>query len=65
MIAGLVTRGQQLGRTAQRRAIARLAARLRNERPDARVEESVEGLTVTGRGVLRDPRLVWIGSLLK
>lgn len=65
MIAGLIARGRRVGDSARRRAIARLAMRLREARPDARIEESADGVTVKGRGVLRDSRLIWIGSLFK
>lgn len=65
MIAGLLARGRRIGEAARRRSIVRLAAQLRAVRPDARVAEERDGVTVTGRGVLRDPRLIWIGSWLR
>ncbi len=65
MIAGLEARARAIGETARRRSIAKLAARLREARPDARMDQSSEGVALIGRGLLRDPRLLWIGSLFK
>ncbi len=60
-MTGLEARGQALGEAARRRATGRLAGQLR-ALPGIAVEVSEAGLVVSGRGVLRDPRLVWIGS---
>jgi len=64
-MSALEDRGAAIGEAARGRAVARLAARLAEEAPHARVVADDQSVTVTGRGVLRDPRLVWIGSLLK
>ncbi|MBS0479057.1 MAG: hypothetical protein JSR79_07145 [Proteobacteria bacterium] len=50
---------------AQRRALTRLAAALTADLPDLHVAIDGDRVTVTGRGVLDDPRLVWIGSVLR
>lgn len=64
-MSALEDRGTVIAERERERAVARLAARLSEEVPHARVAADDHGVTVTGRGVLRDPRLVWIGSLLK
>ncbi|MBN8816265.1 MAG: hypothetical protein J0J06_12555 [Sphingomonas sp.] len=50
---------------AQQRALTRLAAALAADLPDLHVEIDGDRVIVTGRGVLDDPRLVWIGSVLR
>jgi hypothetical protein len=50
---------------AKERALVRLAAALTAELPQVRVVIDGDRVTVTGRGVLSDPRLVWIGSVLR
>jgi hypothetical protein len=50
---------------AQRRTLARLAAHLTADLPELRVRIENDRVTITGRGVLSDPRLVWIGSMLR
>lgn len=50
---------------AQRRTLRRLAAHLTADLPDLRVAIDDDRVTITGRGVLSDPRLVWIGSMLR
>lgn len=65
MVSGLETRGAAIARAARDRAVARLAERVRDAAPDLRVTVEGEGVTVNGRGVLSDPRLMWIGSLLR
>ena len=64
MIA-LQARAELAAAAAQRRTLARLAARLAADLPDLRVRVDGDKVTVTGRGVLNDPRLVWIGSVLR
>jgi hypothetical protein len=64
-MSALEERGAAIAEEARTRAVATLAARLAAEVPEAAVVASDEGVTVTGRGVLRDPRLTWIGSLLR
>jgi hypothetical protein len=50
---------------AKERALVRLAAVLAADLPQLRVAIDGDRVTVTGRGVLSDPRLVWIGSVLR
>ncbi|MDB5681653.1 MAG: hypothetical protein JWO16_1458 [Sphingomonas bacterium] len=50
---------------AKERALVRLAAVLAADLPQVRVKIDGDRVTVTGRGVLSDPRLVWIGSVLR
>ncbi len=50
---------------AKRRTLARLAAHLTADLPDLRVAIDGDRVTITGHGVLSDPRLVWIGSVLR
>ena len=50
---------------AQQRALTRLAAALTADLPDLYVAIDGDRVTVTGRGVLDDLRLVWIGSVLR
>ncbi|HEX4695716.1 hypothetical protein [Sphingomonas sp.] len=64
-MSALEDRGAAIGEAARERTVARLAARLSEEVPHAAVVSDDQGVTVSGRGILRDPRLVWIGSLLK
>lgn len=64
-MSAIEDRGAAIGEVARERAVTRLTARLAAEVPHARVVADDQGVTVTGRGILRDPRLVWIGSLLK
>ena len=65
MLSALLTRAERIAATRRRAAIRRLAAAIRDAAPDRRVESDEDGVTVTGRGVLDDPRLRWIGSLLR
>lgn len=58
-------RAQLAAIRAQRRTLARLAAHLTADLPDMRVMIDGDRVTITGRGVLSDPRLVWIGSMLR
>ena len=60
-----MTRIAKIAEGARRRVIARLAARLRDELPEAEVTERADGVRLRGRRILRNPRLVWIGSLLR
>ncbi len=57
MIAGIEER--------VRARIAELAARIAEAVPEAEVEPREDGVVVRGRGVLSDPRLRWIGGLLR
>lgn len=66
MLSALVTRAERIGAARRREAIGRLAAAIRDAAPDRQVAaDDDDGVTVTGRGVLDDPRLRWIGSLLR
>lgn len=65
MLSGVAARGAAIAEAARDRTVVRLADRVREAAPDARVAITNEGVAVNGRGVLRDPRLLWIGSLLR
>lgn len=58
-------RARAIGAAARARIIDRLAARLRAEAPDLTVGATTDGVTVEGRRAARDPRLAWIGSLVR
>jgi hypothetical protein len=45
--------------------VAALALRIAAEAPDRQVMVEGDAVVVTGRGVFEDPRLQWIGSLLR
>lgn len=49
--------------SAVERAIARVAGAIRRAVPEARVEETAQGVVIEGRGIRE--RLRWIGGLLK
>ena len=58
-------KGAAIADRARDAAIARLAARIGAEAPDHDVSVEEGGIAITGRRVLSDPRLVWIGSLAR
>lgn len=64
-MSALKDRARAVGEAARVRAIGRLAARLRNEASDLVVSETADGVIIEGRRATRDPRLAWIGSLLR
>lgn len=65
MLSGVAARAEAIGEDACDRAVERLADRIRAAAPDVRMIVTDDGVTVTGRGVLSDPRLMWIGSLMR
>ncbi len=50
---------------AKQRALTRLAAALTADLPDLRVRIEDDRVIIVGHGVLDDPRLLWIGSVLR
>jgi hypothetical protein len=65
MLSGLEARGTAIGEKRVGALVEELAQRVASAAPDLRVEAAADGVTITGRGVTGDPRLVWIGSLLR
>ena len=65
MLSEVEARGTAIGRAARDRAVGRLAARVRDAAPEVGMTVTADGVTLTGRGVLDDPRLTWIGSLMR
>lgn len=58
-------RGQAIAAVAANRARARVAAALREALPGVAVEIVGEDVVLVGRVRADDPRLRWIGSLLR
>ena len=65
MMDGLEARAKAAGEAGVARAVARLAARLREALPDARIEIEGDDVAVEGRGLRLDPALRWIGGLFR
>jgi hypothetical protein len=61
MLNGLEARGQAIGEARVQDVVAQLAQRVAAAAPDRRVEADADGVTITGPGVIGDPRLIWIG----
>lgn len=65
MMDGLKERGRAIGEAAAARVRGQVAAALRETFPEAAVEEVGDDIVLTGRVTADDPRLRWIGSLLR
>ena len=65
MMDGLKERGRAIGEAAAARVRGRVAAALRETLPEAAVEVVGEDVVLVGRVTPDDPRLRWIGSLLR
>ncbi|WP_375397139.1 hypothetical protein [uncultured Sphingomonas sp.] len=64
-MTALEARAQAIAEARRDAAIAKLADRLRAALPGVRVEQRDDGVTLIGRRLSRDPRLTWIGSLMR
>jgi len=53
------------GERARRRALDRLATTLAADLPELHVMIEDDRIAIIGHGVIDDPRLVWIGSMLR
>ena len=53
------------GERARQRALKKFAAALAADLPELSVAIDGDRIAIVGRGVLNDPRLVWVGSLLR
>jgi len=64
-VLSIAQRGAAIGEKARADAVARLAARIAEQAPDVRVSIDGDGITITGRRILSDPRFLWVGSLIR
>ncbi|WP_029623588.1 hypothetical protein [Sphingomonas sp. PAMC 26617] len=65
MMDALEERARLIGEAAAARARGRVAATLRETLPEVAVDVAGEDVVLTGRIAPDDPRLRWIGSLLR
>jgi hypothetical protein len=65
MMERLEARARAAGEAGVARAMARVAARLREALPEARIEEGDKRVTIVGRRLLLNPALRWIGGWLR
>lgn len=69
MTGGFESAAARAGAQRQRRVIARGAAVLREILPSARITAESDAIVIEGRGLARrfadDPRLRWIGGLIR
>lgn len=65
VLSAVLAAGQAAGEAAGRRARDRLAAVLAAELPDVAVSVEDEHVVLSGRVTPDDPRLRWVGSLLR
>ncbi|RDE04806.1 hypothetical protein [Sphingomonas aracearum] len=56
---------ERIGEQAERRGAGRVAAAVRGAVPGATVREEGSRVVIEGRGVLDEPALRWIGSLVR
>jgi len=61
----LEDRGRAIGEAAAARARARVAATLRETLPEVAVDVVGDDVVLTGRIAPDDPRLRWVGSLVR
>lgn len=65
MMDALEDRGRAVGEAAAARVRGRVAAALRETLPEVAVDVVGDDVVLTGRITPDDPRLRWIGSLLR
>ncbi len=65
MLSGLAARGVAVGDAAQHRAIAAGVERVQAAFPELTVSGTDDAIVLAGRISPDDPRLRWIGSLLR
>jgi hypothetical protein len=65
MMKALEDRGRAIGAAAAARVRGRVAVTLRETLPDVAVDVVGDDVVLTGRIAPDDPRLRWIGSLLR